>query len=204
MKRIRICEESEARLMIRDGSFQQFVKMWCEQFPQKDLFTVFRKMRDEYGYYNRRVAEQLGIGETILLEVGENIIFRKKFNVFSIYQKIGTIWVRKNGGLDIVSSEESLFSQPEKVLPFCEENVILGAKNLTEFAYSLKGRKILSDWRRPLLKFGNHEIWRRSPDRTIEVYSHLTYEDTIFEGVNYVVGHIQDYQKKYKTAFGPM
>ena len=211
MKRIRICEESEARLMIRDGSFQKYVNMWCEQFPQKNLLTVLLRMRKEYGYQNLKEAkdtsELLGIGETILLEVGENIVFRKRFNILSLYQKIGNIWVKKNGrqeGVFSVVSEEALFGQPEKVLPFYEENEILGAKDLTEFAYSLKGRGILKDWQRPLLKFGNHEIWRSTREGSIRVYSRFPDEDSIPDGVNYVVRHIQDYQKKYKTAFGPM
>ena len=211
MKRIRICEESEARLMIRDGSFQEYVNMWCEQFPQEDWRTVLLRIRKKYGIFSLREAldtsELFGRGETILLEVGENIVFRKRFNVLSLYQKIGNIWVKKNGrqeGVFSVVSEEALFGQPEKVLPFYEENEILGAKDLTEFAYSLKGRGILKDWQRPLLKFGNHEIWRSTREGSIRVYSRFPDEDSIPDGVNYVVRHIQDYQKKYKTAFGPM
>jgi len=211
MKRIRICEESEARLMIRDGSFQQYVNMWCERFPQKNLLTVLLRMRKEYGYQNLREAkdtsELFGIGETILLEVGENVVFRKRFNVLSLYQKIGNIWVKKNDrqeGVFSVVSEEALFGQPEKVLPFYEENEILGAKDLTEFAYSLKEKRILKDWRWPLLKFGNHEIWRSTREGDINVYSHNPYEGCILDNVNSVVKHIQHYQKKYKTAFGPM
>lgn len=211
MKRIRICEESEARLMIRDGSFQKYVNMWCEKFPQEDWRTVLLRMRKKYGYYSLREAadtsELFGGGETILLEVGENVVFRKRFNVLSLYQKIGNIWVKKNGrqvGVFSVVSEEALFGQPEKVLPFYEENEILGAKDLTEFAYFLKEKCILKDWRRPLLKFGNHEIWRSTREGSIRVYSRFPDEDSIPDGVNYVVRHIQDYQKKYKTAFGPM
>ena len=197
--------------MIRDGSFQKYVNMWCEKFPQEDLRTVLLRMRKEYGCYGLREAadtsELLGIGETILLEVGENIVFRKRFNVLSLYQKIGNIWVKKNGrqeGVFSVVSEEALFGLPEKGLPFYEENEILSAKDLTEFAYSVKEKCILKDWRRPLLKFGYHEIWRSTREGSIRVYSHFPDEDSIPDGVNYVVRHIQDYQKKYKTAFGPM
>lgn len=211
MKRIRICEESEARLMIRDGSFQQFVNMWCERFPQKNLITVLLRMRKEYGYQNLKEAkdasELLGIGETILLEVGENVVFRKRFNILSLYQKMGNIWVKRNGQQESVISvvtEEELFGQPEKVLPFYEENEILGAKDLAEFAYSLKEKRILKDWRWPLLKFGNHEIWRSTREGNIKVYSHNPYEGCILNYVNDMVNHIQKYQKKYKTAFGPM
>ena len=211
MKRIRICEESEARLMIRDGSFQQFVNMWCERFPQKNLITVLLRMRKEYGYQNLKEAkdasELLGIGETILLEVGENVVFRKRFNVLSLYQKMGNIWVKRNGQQESVISvvtEEELFGQPEKVLPFYEENEILGAKDLAEFAYSLKEKRILKDWRWPLLKFGNHEIWRSTREGSVRVYSHFPYEGSISDDVNSVVKHIQNYQKTYKTAFGPM
>lgn len=208
MKRIRICEESEARILIRDGSFQQFIDMWCEQFPQEDLRTVLLRMRKEYGYQNlmeaKDASELLGIGETILLEVGENIVFRKRFNVLSLYQKVVNIWVRKYRELDSMYSEEALFSQPEKVLPFYEENDILKAKDLNEFAYSLKGRRILDDWRRPLLKFGDHEIWRSTREGSIRVYSHIPCEDTIPDGVNFVVRHIQNYQKTYNKTFGPM
>jgi hypothetical protein len=168
-------------------------------------------MRKEYGYQNLREAkdtsELFGIGETILLEVGENVVFRKRFNVLSLYQKIGNIWVKKNDrqeGVFSVVSEEALFGQPEKVLPFYEENEILGAKDLTEFAFSLKEKRILKDWRWPLLKFGNHEIWRSTREGDINVYSHNPYEGCILDNVNSVVKHIQHYQKKYKTAFGPM
>lgn len=211
MKRIRICEESEARLMIRDGSFQQFVNKWCERFPQKNLITVLLRMRKEYGYQNLKEAkdasELLAIGETILLEVGENVVFRKRFNILSLYQKMGNIWVKRNGQQESVISvvtEEELFGQPEKVLPFYEENEILGAKDLAEFAYSLKEKRILKDRRWPLLKFGNHEIWRSTREGSIKVYSHNPYEGCILNYVNDMVNHIQKYQKKYKTAFGPM
>lgn len=197
--------------MIRDGSFQQFVNMWCERFPQKNLITVLLRMRKEYGYQNLKEAndasELLGIGETILLEVGENVVFRKRFNILSLYQKMGNIWVKRNGQQESVISvvtEEELFGQSEKVLPFYEENEILGAKDLAEFAYSLKEKRILKDWRWPLLKFGNHEIWRSTREGNIKVYSHNPYEGCILNYVNDMVNHIQKYQKKYKTDFGPM
>ena len=120
---------------------------------------------------------------------------------------MGNIWVKRNGQQESVISvvtEEELFGQPEKVLPFYEENEILGAKDLAEFAYSLKEKRILKDWRWPLLKFGNHEIWRSTREGNIKVYSHNPYEGCILNYVNDMVNHIQQYQKKYKTAFGPM
>ena len=208
MKRIRICEESEARLMIRDGSFSEFVKLWSKSFKQEGVREVILRMRNVFGYYGLKEAvdasELFGIGETILLEVGNNMVLRKRFNALSLFQKVGNIWVRKDYELDSICSGEAFFNQPEKVLPFYEENDILKAKDLTDFAYSLKRKRILNDCSWPLLKFGDHEIWRFNWEGRIKIYSHFPLETSMIDDIRNVVNHIQSYQKTYKKTFGPM
>ncbi len=49
MTTIRICEESEARLMIKDGSFKEYVQGWSDRFPQKQKLQTIKGLHDKHG-----------------------------------------------------------------------------------------------------------------------------------------------------------
>ena len=205
MKRIRICEESEARLMIQEGCFSDYVKMWSGEYPQEAFHLFLVRGCSKYGLSLLESVRILRESDPILFEVGDKVLFKKQGNCIKLYQKVGNFWILKEGiGLENIASEDVLFSQPEKARPFIKERDILKARSLTEFSNSIMNRKLLQDWKNPLLQFGDHELWKKTDDHSLIIYSHLPSECRIELDLETVARHIEQYQKTYKPALGLM
>ena len=61
MTTIRICEESEARLMVKDGSFKEYVQGWSDRFPQKQKLQTIKGLHDKHGLGLRDAGLEEGI-----------------------------------------------------------------------------------------------------------------------------------------------
>ena len=73
-------EESDARLMIKEGSFKEYVNMWIAHFPQRKLISQIKELHSKYGlglFDARMVARVKGADEDVILEVGDNVLLRK-------------------------------------------------------------------------------------------------------------------------------
>ena len=208
MTSIRICEESEARLMIRDGSFKEYVSSWCAQFPQSG---VLPRIKDIYSNHGIRLSEARGMAvamgneEGVVLEVGSQVRIRKLNDSLTVFYLINDIWVQAEGGMDAFDSEEILSGGPTSSLtPICEENRILHAKNVHTVARSIA--QFLRDGyntKEMLFSFGKHEIWKIGEDNRIRVHSHNLNGKSVSILECEIAKHIKAYRAAQRPGFGP-
>ena len=93
--------------------------MWIALFPQRKLISQIKELHSKYGlglFDTRMVARAKGADEDVILEVGDNVLLRKKNDSLAIFQKIGDIWVKVDENLDICDSEDILFSNTHPLL----------------------------------------------------------------------------------------
>ncbi len=204
---IRICEESDARLMIKEGCFKEYVNMWIAHFPQRKLISQIKELHSKYGlglFDARMVARAKGADEDVILEVGDNVLLRKKNDSLAIFQKIGDIWVKVDENLDICDSENNLFSNTHPLLTsICEENKILHAKSVKALAKSIRRSLCCWYWTKGMLfSFGKHEIWRFSDNNRICIYSSTFKEQSIYNSEDEIAKHIECYRKEQRIEFG--
>lgn len=205
---IRICEESEARLMIREGCFKEYVNMWSVQFPQRKLISQIKELHSKYGLGlldAHKIARAMGADEDVILEVGDNVLIRKKNDGLAIFQQIGEIWVKVDENLDVFDSEDILSSNTHPLLtPICEENKILHAKSVKALAKSIK--RFLCCWystKDMLFSFGKHEIWKYSDNNRICIYSNTLKDQSIYYiSEDEIEKHIECYRKAQRFEFG--
>lgn len=205
---IRICEESDARLMIKEGCFKEYVNMWIAHFPQRKLISQIKELHSKYGlglFDANMVARAKGADEDVILEVGDNVLLRKKNDSLAIFQKIGDIWVKVDENLDIFDSEDILFSNTHTLLTsICEENKILHAKSVKALAKCIKRSLCCWYWTRGLLfSFGKHEIWKFSDNNRICIYSNTLKDQSIYYiSEDEIAKHIECYRKAQRFEFG--
>ena len=207
MVTIRICEESEARMMIREGCFKEYVNMWSSQFPQRQLFPQINELHSKYGlgfFDARMMARAMGAEEDVILEVGEDMLIKKKNNRHFVYHKLGDIWVRTGEGTDIFDSEDILSGGSCLMLtPICDEDIILHAKSIKALAKSIK--RSLSCWHCTLgmlYLFGRHEIWKISDNDRISIFSSSLKDQSIFNSEEEIAKHVESYRMEHKPLFG--
>ena len=103
---IRICEEADAKLMMKDGSFQDFIQMWSDQFPQVSpaKFTQIKRLKERLGCGIREAKQMVDAipwtDDTVRFEIGDRIRIEKQYDQHNLYRKIakdkwvcyGEIW----------------------------------------------------------------------------------------------------------------
>lgn len=207
MTTIRICEESEARLMIRDGSFMEYVNMWSGRFPQRTLFCHIKELKSKYGFGlhdARLVADAMGAEEDVCFEVGASVLLKKRNDKIDVYRKMGNIWVLKEGALSLFDSED-IFSddKPVYMTDICDERKIMGVKSAKELVYPIIMK--LHSWsciKDKLFSFGNHEIWKAADNNMISIFSHIPVNRSIFNSEYDIAKHLEEYRAAYKPQFG--
>lgn len=207
MTTIRICEESEARLMIREGCFKEYVNMWSAQFPQQKLITQIKELHSKYGlglFNARMVARAMGADEDVLLEVGENVLLKKRNDSLDVFHKVGDFWVQVDAGLDVFDSEDILSNNSHPQLTsVCDEDKILHAKSVKALARSIV--KFFSWWYRGkgvFYTFGKDEIWKISDNNRINIYSNSLEVQSIYNSETEIARHIESYRKARRLEFG--
>ncbi len=197
MTTIRICEESDARLMIKDGSFIDYINMWSERFPQKNLLTHIKELHAKYGLKAsdaRMVADTMGADEDVIFEIGSNALLKKRNDKLTAYRRIKDLWVAVD---DITEA----FDYQPFITSLCEEGKILRAKSVKELAKSITVY-LQRHWMRDvLLTFGEHEIWKVSNDNRILIYSHTPKEEFIFHTKEDIAEQIEHYRTEHKLHF---
>lgn len=207
MTTIRICEESEARLMVKEGFLKEYINMWSAQFPQKMMLYQVKELKSKYGLCLRdahKLANVIGADEEVILEVGDNVLLRKRNDGLAIFQKMGEFWVMVGENLDVFDSEEILSSNTLPLLTsICEENKILHAKSVKALAKSIK--RFLNCWYRAkgvFFSFGKHEIWKISDNNGIYIFSNTLKNKFIYNSEDEIAKHIECYRKARKIEFG--
>ena len=128
METIRICEESEARLLLREGTLMDYVKMWSEKFPQKDMnirgrLLLIRDISNDLGcklLEAKQLIDSLGndypqLADSVIFEVGSYVRITKAGNVLSLYVKRKKEWFEGDmNWLGSVENELDLFPVREE------------------------------------------------------------------------------------------
>lgn len=108
MTTIRICEESDARVMMRDGTFIGYVEAWAERFPQITRTERVHAYRDRYGFSLKdafHLAVDKANDEKVVLEIGDRTAVRKFNNTLEVLRKDNGEWWKVSEGLGDLASE---------------------------------------------------------------------------------------------------
>ena len=128
METIRICEESEARLLLREGTLMDYVNMWSEKFPQKDMnikgkLLLIRDISNDLGcklLEAKQLIDSLGddypqLADSVIFEVGNNVRITKAGNILSLSVKRNKEWFEGDmNWLGSVDKELDLFPVREE------------------------------------------------------------------------------------------
>ena len=193
--------------MVKEGFLKEYINMWSAQFPQKMMLYQVKELKSKYGLCLRdahKLASVIWADEEVILEVGDNVLLRKMNDSLAIFQKIGDIWVKVDGNLDIFDSEDILFSNTHPLLTsICEEYKILHAKSVKALAKSIRRSLCCWYWTKGMLfSFGKHEIWRFSDNNRICIYSSTFKEQSIYNSEDEIAKHIECYRKEQRIEFG--
>ena len=117
METIRICEESEARLLLREGTLMDYVMMWSEKFPQKKTdarskFCLIRDVKLDLGcklLEAKLVVDSLGsnytvLADSVIFEIGDCVKIEKAGGVHYLFIKLGGEW--REGKMRWLASED--------------------------------------------------------------------------------------------------
>ena len=203
---IRICEESDARLMMRDGSFLGFVEAWSNRFPQMKTLEMIRAVKAKYGISlidSLLLAKEMGLDDMVVFEIGDFTAVRKWHNDFEVFRKDNGVWRRVSGGLGALETEE-VFDKP---LPYafniCSEESLEKAGTVEKLAKDLKKKLSIMCCNGRPLAVGDHYIleWDEKGAR-FDVYSDTLVPMTLQPMEEQIAAFIKEYREKQKIAFG--
>ena len=205
MTTIRICEESEARLMIRDGSFREYVDMWSAQFPQKSAMTLIKDAHFKYGLNlgdSRTMAEAQGAYRDICFEVGDRVILKKRNDKIEVYRRVGEIWIGTDD-LDILDSESLFDDMALCRFSLCSEGELLNAGSAAKLAKTIIERLWSFGAYGSWMPFGKHEIWELKDESSIQIHTDAPDNRSINKSETVIAKHIKRYREAHKITFGP-
>ena len=81
IKTIRICEEADAKLMLKDRSFEGYIKMWLDCFPTlgEGALQRIKAIKEEHGIGLRNAKtlyDTLWYNDAVYFEIGNKIRIR--------------------------------------------------------------------------------------------------------------------------------
>lgn len=125
----RICEASDALLMIKEGSLVDYVKSWGDTIPKANLKERITEINKGLGCELSEAYKIYQIEQTFqerFLEIGDKITLVQRKGDGELYLKHEEFWIRSARlatSLDALCTESSMF-QPESVYTLCSENEI--------------------------------------------------------------------------------
>ena len=203
---IRICEESDARLMMRDGSFLGFVEAWSNRFPQMKTLEMIRAVKAKYGITmidSLNLAKEIGLDDMIVFDIGDMTAVRKRHNHFEVFRKDNGVWRRVSEGLGALETEE-VFDRP---LPYaykiCSQESLEKAGTIEKLANDLRKKLLIMSRNGHPLAIGDSFIleWDEKFGR-FDVYSDNLEPMTLNPMEEQIAAFIKEYRKKQKIAFG--
>ena len=200
---IRICEETDARIMLKDGSFQDYLQMWFDRIPKQkrpkpvELRPWFNcgTLREVLQVYSEYMDE-------IRLEIGGKTLFRRMLgDSWSLYVKVGDLWVKRDYD-DKNLSAEDLFPDNLSVKEICGEKELMKA-DIRELARSV-ARKSNHFYPGRIYRFGDHELWTvaRWGDTSALVCSDDLHCSSVLLHDTDIARHIEKYRAAHRKAFG--
>ena len=209
--RIRICNESEARLMVQDGSFLDYLRHWDEQFPQ----TRGMEWISRFGYSIMKVegsglnkkeyfdfCKVCHIDNTVLFEIGESIILKKEDGMWSPSQKIDNIWVCDwcSPNLETILEflDEILLCPCHRTEVLVSEMEIRKSRNPGKLARQLARHHMEPGC---YYKFGNKELWEVDEEsEIIRVYGEGLPNCSMRMDLKDIESHIRKYGKTTQVS----
>ena len=197
----RICEASDALLMIREGCLVDYIKSWEDPLPQinpvKRVQEIKNGLNCGFGEAFRIYREEQSHQEK-RLEIGDKITLVKLNGTWKLYLNYNGIWVRSARSattLESLCTEECMF-QPEKAYSLCTEKEIRKATDIAAFRRLLSHRQLFYG---KLHKFGENEIWEYDSN-TVYIYG-KTPQETVTT-VSKLEKHIKEYKAAQKGMYG--
>lgn len=200
---IRICEETEARIMLKDGSFQDYLQMWFDRIPKRKRPKPVEIRR----YFNcgtlREVVQIYSeFMDEIHLEIGGKALFKRMHgDSWSLYVKVGNLWLYRDYDEKNLSAEE-LFPDNLSVKEICGEKELMKA-GIRELARSV-ARKSNHFYPGRVYRFGDHELWTADNWGSMDI--RVCSDDlTCFHMHSYetdIARHIEEYRAAHRKVFG--
>lgn len=193
----RICEASDALLMIKEGCLVDYVRSWEER-----TIEIHKGL-------NCKLSEALMISlaeqpsQERFLEIGDKITLVQHCGNWELYLKHEGFWIRSSRSaknLDSLCTENSMFSRfSESFQTLCTENEIREATDIVKFNKMLSKRHVFLG---APYRFGDNEIWKHAVDGTgnICIYGKTPRERLIH--VDKIGEHIKEYKATQKIRFG--
>ena len=76
--------------MVKEGFLKEYINMWSAQFPQKMMLYQVKELKSKYGLCLRdahKLASVIGADEEVILEVGDNVLLRKRNDGLAIFKR---------------------------------------------------------------------------------------------------------------------
>lgn len=111
---IRICEENDAKLMLKDGTLLNFIETWAAQFPGEGLgrLHLIKEIKAHCGctlLEAKHLADAAGMRDEIRFHIGDNLyVARSGGSNIWVYRKAGSAWSLQ-GDLKVCLNEWILF-----------------------------------------------------------------------------------------------
>lgn len=126
---IRICEEADAKLMMKDGSLLDFIQMWSDRFPQQTYSKLqeIKTLKNQYGFGLKEAKQIVDAmhrnDETVHFEIGDRIRIEKYATFLSVHKKgSDDNWSYYGGVQPDTLTRLLLFPEKPKTCPFRFKN----------------------------------------------------------------------------------
>ena len=200
----RICEASDALLMIKEDCLVDYVKSWGDSFPKVNLKERITEINKGLGCGLFEAYKIYRTEQTVQersLEIGDKITLVNRNGNWELYLKHEDFWIRSARlatSLDSLCTESSMF-QPESVYTLCSENEIRRATDIGEFYWMISHRHV--SYGSPY-RFGKNEIWKHAGDGTgnVCIYGRTPKEKLIH--IDRIEEHIKEYKAAQKFGYG--
>ena len=201
---IRICEESDARLMMRDGSFLRFVEAWSASYPQLTPKEFGLAAKARYGLTiggTIKLARETGADDVVVMEIGERTAVRKRFNALEVFRKDNGVWWRASEDLSALNSEKVFDRSLPHICSLCSEESLWKAGAAERIASKLAlQRKGQCEY---LLSLGDHLLLERDESTgRFNVYSDTLEPKTLSSWEVEVDSFIKSYRERHRVSFG--
>ena len=110
MKTFRICEETDAKLMLKDSSFEGYLKMWLDRFPNLggSALQKIKEIKEEHGYGFKEAKDIYFVicrKDVVCFEIGDKIKIVSQCGI-QLHTKDGKGWriVYSGGGADAAAT----------------------------------------------------------------------------------------------------
>lgn len=198
---IRICETSDAKLMLQDGSFKDYLLSWSDRFPQQGRLKQIKDyQRITGGTLQEAFRLTTYATDEVHFEIGDKVVVKKSFGNLDLFLKCGSLWIGRGDALDNLS-EKKMFPKTMPMKTLLTEKEIMKAPNVEKLVYRLLYRL----WMVPdtFYRFGDHEIWTLDSRQDHVIISTAPMHKTWIERCpDWYRRHIDSYRKYNRKTFG--